>query len=312
MADQEKGEVLPEVPDAAIEENGTDGERPFDGAQGMADGGAEGAAVGDGQEHAGQIEGGAEGEESGEPLKLPANAQAAVNARIGKITARAKGAEEKLGAVTAERDELKQRVDRATDAVVLKAAEQIGVMPELLDKSAAGTISDYRNAKTQSEALEGWLEEHLDGDATMSLDVGGTVREFSRAEVSALRRQWRAKLEALGDEAPALIREARQKTRDIFTLGLAAQKAGWKPFDKAQGGPFDKAQGGPGTATPQAIRQGSGQAARNAVPLVRASVGGGSAAPRRAVAGTDGEGAAPKKIGSVNDLAEAIASGRLK
>jgi hypothetical protein len=139
-----------------------------------------------------------------------------------------------------------------------------------------------------------------------------------------LRRQWRAKLEALGDEAPALIREARQKTRDIFTLGLAAQKAGWKPFDKAQGGP--------GTATPQALRQGSGQAAlrnaaaggpsagsgqaaRSAVPLVRASVGGGSAAPRRAVAGTageSGEGATPKKIGSVNDLAEAIASGRLK
>lgn len=293
MADQEKGEVLPEVPDAAIEENGTDVEQ-------QTDGGADGAAVGDGQEHAEQIEGGAEGEESGEPLKLPANAQAAVNARIGKITARAKGAEEKLGAVTAERDELKQRVDRATDAVVLKAAEQIGVMPELLDKSAAGTISDYRNAKTQSEALEGWLEEHLDGDATMSLDVGGTMREFNRAEVSALRRQWRAKLEALGDEAPALIRDARQKTRDIFTLGLAAQKAGWKPGAKATPAAGATASGGPKAA---------------AVPLVRASVGGGSAAPRRAVAGTageSGEGATPKKIGSVNDLAEAIASGRLK
>lgn len=289
MADQEKGAVLPEVPDAAREENGTDVEQT--------DGGAEGAAVGDGQEHEEPIEGGVEGAENSETLKLPANAQAAVNARIGKITARAKGAEEKLGAVTAERDELKQRFDRATDAVVLKAAEQIGVMPELLDKTAAATISDYRNARAQSEALESWLEEHLDGDATMSLDVGGTMREFSRAEVAGLRRQWRAKLEALGDEAPAMIREARQKARDIFTLGLAAQKAGWKLGAKAA--PAAGATAASGQKLP-------------AVPPVRASVGGGSAAPRRAVAGTDGESAAPKKIGSVSDLAEAIASGRLK
>jgi hypothetical protein len=280
MADKTIGEVLPDG--EAVEVDGTTDEQQVGDAGSVVEGeGQPAEAIAD------------DGAEHVEQLKLPAKVQEAVNARIGKITARAKSAEEKLMGITAERDELKQRVERVGDATVLQAAEQAGVLPELIDKADAAQIVEFRAAKANAEALESWLEDNPDPDATMTLNVGGTQRECKRSEVATFRRQWKAKLDQLGEDAPAKIREARQKTREVLTLGLAALKAGWKPGAKAATPAADK-----GAATlPQAP--------------VRATVAVGAATPRKGVSAATTRGSDPNAISNVRDLAKAIADGTL-
>jgi hypothetical protein len=286
MAGENLGEVLPEAPAAAsadaeaVEVSETQGADSTGGTAEDAE--AAGESQDDADDDAGQ-------EES---LKLPEKAQKAVNARIGKLTARAKTAEEKLAEAARERDELRQRVERVSDGAILKAAEQAGVLPELLDKETATMISDWRTAKDQTNTLEAWLEDHSDPDDTMTLDAGGQQREYKRSEVAALKRQWKARMEATGEEAPARIREARQKTREVLALGLAALKAGWKPGAKA-----------PAAATGAT----SGKPALPAAP-VKASVAAGDATPRKGVAKPKAKGEIGP-IRSVDDLAAAMENG---
>lgn len=277
MADKDLGAVLPEIPETETKTSEI----------GETDGGAEGAADGEGQSAEAIAD---DSTEHAEQLKLPAKVQEAVNTRIGKITARAKSAEEKLTGITAERDDLKQRVERMADGMVIKAAEQAGVLPELIDKADATMIVEFRAAKTSAEALENWLEDNPDPEATMTLNVGGTQRECKRSEVAAFRRQWKARLDEIGEEASAKIREARQKTREVLTLGLAAKKAGWTPGAKS------------GT-TEQVVAAALPQAP------IRASAPTTGAAPRKGVAAPARSTGTPETITNVRDLAKAIANG---
>lgn len=165
---------------AVVEDEDEDEKDEADGAaEGDADAGkdededeADGAAEGD--EGAGKDEGdgksAAEGDEgAGDPeiakLKLPAETQAAINRRIGKLTREKKEAQEALEAEQAERERLAGEVSTLTAAVAEAqgaGAEAAGVNPLFLaqseteiDRREAQIMQFRRFARAHPEGYEG-------------------------------------------------------------------------------------------------------------------------------------------------------------
>lgn len=169
----------------------------------------------------------ADNDSADEHGKLPENVQKAVDARIGKEVGRRKTVETERDALKTERDELKAAFDKVSDESVLRAAQDSGVLSELLDKTDAGRIEEYNAAKHSVRVFSDWLEDNMDPEAT--LELGG--RDYSRTEIRAAKRQWQARLDGL-EEMPARILELRNSSREIMRLGMAAKKAGWKPGAK--------------------------------------------------------------------------------
>lgn len=191
--------------------------------------------------------------------KLTPKQQLAWDKRYAKMTAKRAAIEEERDALKAERDELRTRSDKLSDSVVLKAAQDAGVLPELMDKPDAARIAEYGSAKASVAWFGDWLEDNVDPEAT--LDVGG--KSYTRTEVRGIKRQWQAKLEGLED-VPGKLAQLKQQTREVLELGMAARKAGWKPGQKAPAVNSPAAKGGAGVKPPlpkPPVRTGPGAAA---------------------------------------------------
>jgi hypothetical protein len=209
------------------------------------------------------VDGEAEAEEGKFREKLTEKQQLAWDKRIAKLTAKRTAIETERDALKAERDELRARSEKLSDAVVLKAAQDTGVLPELMDKPDAARIAEYGSAKASVAWFGDWLEDNVDPEAT--LDVGG--RSYSRTEVRDIKRAWQAKLEGLED-VPGKLAQLKQQTREVLELGLAARKAGWKPGQNA-------------SAPVAATAAGTGGKPPLPKPPARVGPGGPAAAPRK-------------------------------
>lgn len=218
--------------------------------------------------------------------KLPEDVQKALDARIGKEVGKRKTVETERDALKTERDELKAAFDKVSDESVLRAAQESGVLSELLDKTDAGRIEEYNAAKHSVRVFSDWLEDNTDPEAT--LELGG--RDYSRTEIRAAKRHWQAKLDGL-EEMPARIRELRNSSREIMRLGMAAKKAGWKPGAKAP----------EATVTPRP---------KKPLPTPPKATGpANAAAPRKPAGEASKESLNADGVSGVDDLAKLIAKG---
>lgn len=110
---------------------------------------------------------------------------------------------------------------------ILSAATTAGVMPRLLTKEQAQGLSDLADKKSALEYFKGLL----DGDED-EFEIGG--KTCSRRQLERKERTLTDEIHSLESRYGSARDKAVEKARDLFELGLAAQKAGWKPGKKVE------------------------------------------------------------------------------
>ena len=192
-----------------------EGEIVADGAKALEAGGADVEQVDENLIQAGEIPG------------LPAQVQETVNRRIGKMTAKYRGAEEAAQAAKAERDAAQARVtelETAKDTAIAGEAVRLGVHPEYVSEQEVKLLNTYDALMEQ----QGLLMDSLDDGYT---DAQG--KTYSREET---RRAWREVTQRLSQVAPqaeSLKRDRVQQMMRHMRLGREAEKANWTPGAKA-------------------------------------------------------------------------------
>jgi hypothetical protein len=152
-----------------------------------------------------------EEEEEEKSTGLPASVQK----RINKLTARAKGAEEELSAIRAERDELKSRIDR-TEVVRLTPTED----DPLADVSST---SELEERLASARRMKAWALENWDGTDVPSKD--GESVYYDAAKVRGIFRQADSLIEVAPKRSEFLQQqelatsEARRAYPDMFKSG---------------------------------------------------------------------------------------------
>lgn len=139
--------------------------------------------------------------------------------RIGKLTARAKEAEK-------ERDELRAKFGDGDPEIFAEAARVAGVATELLSKDEAAGLVKLHETDHRVSALEGLLDRVEDSDDG-EIEVNGNT--YTKAQIKASLRAAQNNLRELERRFGGAERELQKKSKEIFKLGLAAQKAGFKP-----------------------------------------------------------------------------------
>jgi prefoldin subunit 5 len=221
----------------------------MDGASDGAEGhDKDGTLMGDGGEDAGletetQEEGKPETdvEEEGEhddakKEKLPPHVQEQVNKRIQKLDGKRKSAEERAERAETELKGLRERVDSEDSEVVLDVARNLGVLADALPKGAAKGMEQLRFAQSAVERLQETLEDAT-GD---EVDIDG--KSYSKADVRAKLKEWRATEKRLSSMYGGVEAQARKDMLEIFRLGQQAKRANWKPGSKEQPKPKDEPQ----------------------------------------------------------------------
>jgi len=221
----------------------------MDGASDGAEGhDKDGTLMGDGGEDAGletetQEEGKPETdvEEEGEhddakKEKLPPHVQEQVNKRIQKLDGKRKSAEERAERAEGELKSLRERVDAEDSEVVLDVARNLGVLADALPKGAAKGMEQLRFAQSAVERLQETLEDAT-GD---EVDIDG--KSYSKADVRAKLKEWRATEKRLSSMYGGVEAQARKDMLEIFRLGQQAKRANWKPGSKEQPKPKDEPQ----------------------------------------------------------------------
>lgn len=217
-----------------------------DGAEGRD---KDGTLMGDGGEDAElETEAGEEGEpsdanaeEEGEhddakKEKVPEHAQKMFEKRIGKLTARAKTAEERADRAESELKGLRERVDAEDAEIVLDVARNLGVLADALPKGAAKGVEQLRFATSAVERLQEALEDAT-GD---EVEIEG--KPYSKADVRAKLKEWRATEKRLSSMYGGVEAQARKEMMEIIRLGQQAKKANWKPGSKEAAKPEEKPQ----------------------------------------------------------------------
>lgn len=170
--------------------------------------------------------GGVEAEAEGEEPKLSEKQQAAFDKRVGKEVGKRKSAEERAERAEVELKELRARADADDAEAVIAAAQEAGVMPELLGPGEAKGMADLSHARTNIRMLGDALEDQ-EGDEIV---LGG--KRYARADVKASLREWKDRISPLERRFGGAEQKAREKGLAIWKLGLAASRAGWKPGEK--------------------------------------------------------------------------------
>ena len=265
----------------------------------LMDPGAEGADEGAehaGDEHAEGTEGaevadGADKDEgkgkTPEELKiLNEKQQAAFNKFRDKEVAKRKSAEDRATAAEDEAKSLRERVNSEDGECVLAAAQACGVMPEMLGAADAKGLTDLARVKGNVRALENALED-ADGDEVI---IDGAT--YTKAQVKASLRGWRDKSDALEKRFGGVEAKARERALEVWKLGVAAKKAGWKPGQKAE-----KAEDNPDDDDPDEPDK------KPPKPAAKKDIPRGSAEPQD-------KGGKLIEVKNVNDLADFIQEGR--
>jgi hypothetical protein len=197
------------------------------------------------------------GEGSGEPEKktekkdeLPEDAPEWAVKRIGKLTARRHEAESARDEAVKERDAYKSEAEtlraKYTDKDIIAAARKTGVLPELMTKAEAETLTRAEELKTRVDGLEQALDDYPEGYE------GQDGKTVTPQQMRTWLRQARNELGEIGDEAAALRKAKAEEVRELLRLGRAAKAKGWSPEAarkvEAAGKPPVKAKPGAGAA----------------------------------------------------------------
>lgn len=155
--------------------------------------------------------------------KLTPEAQKAFDKRIAREVSKTHEAQAKAEAATSELSELRKRVDAEDAEAVLSAAREAGVMPEIISPAESKGLADLNHAKANAKALGRVLR----SNAGEEVEIDGKV--YTRAQVVDAQETWEDKAEALAKRFGGVESKAREKGLEIWRLGLAAQRDGWKP-----------------------------------------------------------------------------------
>ena len=143
-----------------------------------------------------------------------------------------KRARQRIGKLTGEVKDLKRELEEARrmggddGKAILAAAETAGILPQLMSADEAKGI---RELDSKTGAVK-YLKKLLRSDDD-EFEIGGETRS---------RRWVQGELDDLMDEVGELRerygakrRELAEKSKEIFELGMAARKAGWKPGERS-------------------------------------------------------------------------------
>lgn len=181
-------------------------------------------AEGEDTEDAADTEGEADAEAGDETSdgELGARAQK----RIQKLIAEKKEATAKFDAVQKELEKAK-RLSGEDGKAIIAAAEKSGILPELMTKDEAEAFRDLDDLPRIISSYEDWLDDHERED---TITIGD--KELSYSDVKKRVRRYRGEYEVLRSEYGERRKELQAKVKEIFDLGTAAMKAGWKPGEK--------------------------------------------------------------------------------
>jgi hypothetical protein len=170
-------------------------------------------------------EGHDEPEEDGQH-KLTEKQQAKVDKRIGKEVAKRKALEERATQAETELKTLRERADAEDADIVLNAASEFNILPEVIGKGQAEGMLNLKRAKDNQKFLRRALD-RADGD---EITIQG--KTYTRAEVKESLWGYEEQVEKLEPKYGGVEREAKKRMLEIVRLGQAAARAGWKPGQK--------------------------------------------------------------------------------
>lgn len=168
-------------------------------------------------------EDGAEGGEEDEDSNLGARAQK----RIKKLIAEKKEATAKFEVLSKQLEEAK-KLSGDDGKAIMAAAEASGILPGLMTKDDADAQKRIGQYRRVIATYEEWLDGHDVGD---EFDCGDD-KTMSYGKVERRVNQLNEELRDLKSEYGPRQKELKAKVREIFELGTAALKAGWKPGQK--------------------------------------------------------------------------------
>lgn len=162
---------------------------------------------------------------AGGKKKLPEDVQRAVDQRIGKEVAKTKSAEERAKAAEESLAEVQGRVDAEDAELVLGAAQEAGVMPQVLNAAEAKVLKELGTARSNAAFFARLLRQAEDGQT--EFEVGGQT--LTRRQVADQADEWDAQKSRLERRHGHVEGKARDAALEIWKLGLKAKKEGWKP-----------------------------------------------------------------------------------
>ena len=145
--------------------------------------------------------------------------------RIKKLLGRAKDAEKRVKELEGELEEARKTGGEDADTYV-SAAEKAGVLPGMLGKDLAKAIG----RKAENDMLIARYEDWLDDEDNEELQIGEET--WSRKKVRARLRELREENAGIERRYGGEQEKLRRQVKEIFELGKAALKAGWKPGKK--------------------------------------------------------------------------------
>ena len=210
-------ELIDDDPDAGGDAGG-DGDGA--GAAGLVDaaGKVDPDADDDGADDPGESKGKAGG------AKFSPEQQSVVNGLLAKEKRGRKEAEEKYAEANRELEDYRKRYGEADGDTVLKAAQEAGVMPEVLTADAAKGVLSMEVAKANSRYFSRLLRNDPDAE---EYEVNG--QKMTRREVVRQASDWEDESERLEKRYGAVKARAAEEAAKIWKLGLAAKKRGWTP-----------------------------------------------------------------------------------
>jgi hypothetical protein len=183
--------------------------------------------------------------DAGLKAKLTPEAQRAFDKRISRETRKTKEAQSRAEAAERELQTLRGRADCEDAEAVLAAAREAGVMPEILTAAESKGLADLNHAKANAKAL-GRVLRSTPGE---ELEIDG--KTYTRKQVVDAQDSWEDKAVALEKRFGGVEAGARAKGLEIWRLGLAAKREGWKPGGAKpapDADPDDPAEDGAGVA----------------------------------------------------------------
>lgn len=212
MPETEENDVVEETIDETVDTDVTD--------EATEEADEETAAGSEGTEDGADAE---EDDSDDEDSQLGARAQK----RIKKLIAEKKEATAKFKYLTKQLEEAK-KLSGDDGKAIMAAAEASGILPGLMTKDDAEAQKKIGQYKRIIDRYEQWLEDHDVGD---EFDCGdGKMMSYGKVERRV--NQLSEVLRDLKSEYGPRQKELRSKVREIFELGTAALKAGWKPGQK--------------------------------------------------------------------------------
>ena len=137
--------------------------------------------------------------------------------RIGKLTGKVKDLEREL--------EEARKLSGDDGKAILSAAETAGILPQLMSAEEAKGIRELDSKTGVAKYLKKLLRSDDD-----EFEIGGETR--SRRWVEGELDDLQDEIGELREKYGAKRSELAKKSKQVFELGMAAMKAGWKPGEK--------------------------------------------------------------------------------